>query len=203
MSELSTKDKIIRHYEKDALVYDLNRRFFLFGRNAILSLIGKTINPSTILEIGCGTGSNLLKLSKTFPNAKLTGIDLSVDMLNVAKSKLGDNPNVILINEMFDHNSRLPKFDLVLCSYITSTVPDLTKMLELTAATLNEKGYFACVDFHSSNYEFFKQWISHSIPIRTHFPTESLEPLFDKKALQTKKAYLGIWNYFLYMGQKR
>ncbi|MCI5144065.1 MAG: methyltransferase domain-containing protein [Candidatus Electrothrix sp. AR3] len=201
MTELTTKDKLIKHYQKDALVYDLNRRFFLFGRKALISLIGKTLKPATILEIGCGTGGNLLRLSKLFPKAKLTGIDLSADMLDVAKNKLGDN--ISLIHEMFDHNLVLAKFDLIVCSYLTSTVPELPKLLAQVAETLNDNGHFACVDFHSSNNEAFKRWISHSIPIRTHFPVAALSPLFEETVLSSKRAYLGIWRYFMYIGQKR
>ena len=203
MMELTTKEKLIKHYQKDALVYDFNRRFFLFGRKTLISLIGKIMDPApaTILEIGCGTGENLLRLSKLFPQAKLTGIDLSTDMLDVARNKLGDN--ITLINEMFDHNLVVAKFDLIICSYLTSTVPELSKLLTQAAATLNDNGHFACVDFHRSNNEAFKRWISHSIPIRTHFPVAALNPFFEEKVLRSKSAYLGIWRYFMYIGQKR
>ena len=208
MNELTTKDvttkeKLIKHYEKDALIYDFNRRFFLFGRHAMIKQIGNSLNPASILEIGCGTGVNLAKLHQLFPQAQLTGIDLSQDMLNVAKSKLAGVDNITWVNEMFDENTVLPKFDLILCSYITSTVPDLEAMLQQINAHLTDNGHFACVDFHSSNVEAFKNWISHSIPIRTHFPTDALTPLFDPKLLKVKKAYFGIWNYFNYIGQKK
>lgn len=202
MNELTTKDKLIKHYEKDAVVYDFNRRFFLFGRNDMIAQIGERLNPATILEIGCGTGVNLAKLSQLFPQAQLTGIDLSEDMLNVAKSNLAASDNVTLINEMFDQNTVLPKFDLILCSYITSTVPDLDPFLQLIATHLNDQGHFACVDFHSSNVGAFKRWISHSIPIRTHFPEQLLTPLFTPKLLKARKAYLGVWRYFNYIGEK-
>ncbi|MFT4929483.1 MAG: S-adenosylmethionine-diacylgycerolhomoserine-N-methyltransferase [Phenylobacterium sp.] len=200
--DVSTKDKLIKHYEKDALIYDFNRRFFLFGRNDMITQIGASLNPTSILEIGCGTGVNLVKLGQLFPQAELTGIDLSQDMLNVAKTNLSATKNVTLVNEMFDQNTVLPKFDLILCSYITSTVPDLAALLKLISAHLTRQGHFACVDFHSSNVGAFKRWISHSIPIRTQFPEALLTPLFTPKLLQAKRAYCGIWRYFTYIGQK-
>ena len=63
MGTLDTKDNLIRHYKKDALIYDLNRRFFLFGRNRLINQSGKTLNPSSILGLGCGPGVNMIKLS--------------------------------------------------------------------------------------------------------------------------------------------
>ena len=58
------KENLIRHYKKDASIYDFNRRFFLFGRNRLINQIAKTVSPSSILEIGCGTGVNLIKLNE-------------------------------------------------------------------------------------------------------------------------------------------
>ena len=38
--------------------------------------------------MGCGTGKNLVRLRQTFPGVSLTGLDLSGDMLEVARKKM-------------------------------------------------------------------------------------------------------------------
>lgn len=43
--------------------------------------------PSQILDLGCGTGSTTLLLKQAFPNAAVTGLDLSPYMLAVAQDK--------------------------------------------------------------------------------------------------------------------
>lgn len=43
--------------------------------------------PQNILDLGCGTGSTTILLQKAFPNAKVTGLDLSPYMLAIAKRK--------------------------------------------------------------------------------------------------------------------
>jgi S-adenosylmethionine-diacylgycerolhomoserine-N-methlytransferase len=197
------KADLIRHYKKDASIYDFNRRFFLFGRNRLINQIAKTLSPSSILEIGCGTGVNLIKLNKLFPNSNITGLDVSPEMLQVARTKTSRNANITLINEMFDQHTSLPTFDLILCSYTASTVPNLSLFLSAIATHLTEQGHFACVDFHSSRSAIFERWISHSIPIRTNFPEELLVKFFTKKQLKVSDAYGGIWKYFHYIGQKR
>jgi S-adenosylmethionine-diacylgycerolhomoserine-N-methlytransferase len=200
---LNIKENLIRHYKKDASIYDFNRRFFLFGRNRLIKQIGRILNPASILEIGCGTGINLVKLNKLFPDSRIVGLDISSDMLNVARSKITQISNITLINEMFDKHTSLPKFEMILCSYTASTVPDLPFFLSAIETHLADQGHFACVDFYSSNNVAFERWISHSIPIRTHFPEELLVNFFNTRKLEVNLAYGGIWKYFNYIGQKR
>ncbi len=200
---LNIKENLIRHYKKDASIYDFNRRFFLFGRNRLIKKIGRILNPASILEIGCGTGINLVRLNKLFPDSRIIGLDISPDMLNVARSKITQISNITLINEMFDQHTSLPKFELILCSYTASTVQDLPLFLSAIETHLADQGHFACVDFHSCNNIAFERWISHSIPIRTHFPEELLVKFFTTRQLEVNLAYGGIWKYFNYIGQKR
>ena len=145
MNSPDTKEDLIRHYKKDASIYDFNRRFFLFGRNRLINQIAKTLSPSSILEIGCGTGVNLIKLNKLFPDSKITGLDVSPEMLQVARTKISRNANITLINDMFDQHTSLPTFDLILCSYTASTVPNLSLFLNTIAMHLTDQGHFACV----------------------------------------------------------
>jgi S-adenosylmethionine-diacylgycerolhomoserine-N-methlytransferase len=203
MNSPDTKEDLIRHYKKDASIYDFNRRFFLFGRNRLINQIAKTLSPSSILEIGCGTGVNLIKLNKLFPDSKITGLDVSPEMLQVARTKISRNANITLINDMFDQHTSLPTFDLILCSYTASTVPNLRLFLSAIATHLTDQGHFACVDFHSSRSGIFERWISHSIPIRINFPEDLLVKFFAKRQLEIRHAYAGIWKYFHYIGQKR
>jgi len=51
---------------------------------------------SKILDAGCGTGSLLSILSKTNPRVKLYGIDISSEMLKIARKKLGRKANLEL-----------------------------------------------------------------------------------------------------------
>ena len=72
---------LTRYYRWHARLYDATRWSFLFGRTALIRAIAADSQPRRILEIGCGTGSNLLYLHRQFPDAAITGLDLSADML--------------------------------------------------------------------------------------------------------------------------
>lgn len=68
-------------------------------------------NCKTLLELACGTGSLLVFLSKKY---QIEGIDISPDMLEIAKNKL-PNTTFYLAN-MVDFNMG-KKYDIVLCVY--------------------------------------------------------------------------------------
>ncbi|MGB4876086.1 MAG: class I SAM-dependent methyltransferase, partial [Candidatus Competibacter sp.] len=72
---------LTRYYRWHAPLYDATRWSFLFGRAALIRGIALHRRPRRILEVGCGTGANLLRLSRWFPDADITGLDLSADML--------------------------------------------------------------------------------------------------------------------------
>ncbi len=74
----------------------------------LLSFISKK-NHLRILDVGCGTGKMLSRMAETFPDAELSGVDLSTSMIGFAKKKysnisftVGDAENLSLEKEMFD-----------------------------------------------------------------------------------------------------
>lgn len=70
-----------------------------------------------ILELGCGTGNLSIFVGKTFPNAKLTLVDLSPDMLKEAAGKLERQDRYELVEGGF-MDIELPenRYDLVVSS---------------------------------------------------------------------------------------
>ena len=57
-----------RYYRGHARLYDATRWSFLFGRAALIRALARVSPPPRhILEIGCGTGSNLVRLVRGTP----------------------------------------------------------------------------------------------------------------------------------------
>lgn len=72
--------------------------------------------PERVLDIGTGTGAAALFLAREYPQARVRGVDLSEEMIAVAKAKVGLDPEGRIAFKVADA-SRLPHqdaaFDLV------------------------------------------------------------------------------------------
>jgi len=80
-------------FEKGAAYYDLlySTKNYLGETEYVSDLINKYQTPGkNILEMGCGTGTHAIFLAKKGFN--LTGIDLSSEMIELAKAKLENHP---------------------------------------------------------------------------------------------------------------
>lgn len=72
-----------------------SNQYMKFGKERTqpsLDLISrvKDLEPSNILDIGCGPGNSTFVLYENFPNAKIVGVDSSENMLEKAKEKYPD-----------------------------------------------------------------------------------------------------------------
>ena len=84
-----TEDAVAREYRKLADRYDERWAFYV---EATLRETLKRMDlqrSDRILDVACGTGALLQMISALNPQAQLFGTDLSIEMLNVARSRLG------------------------------------------------------------------------------------------------------------------
>ena len=92
-------------FKKDySLLYDViySKKNYKAEANFISQIIKKFHSPNiNILDIGCGTGEHTLELLKK--GYKVTGIDLSNEMLKIAKKKLLSNK--LFSNNLFNLNA--------------------------------------------------------------------------------------------------
>jgi S-adenosylmethionine-diacylgycerolhomoserine-N-methlytransferase len=136
-----------RFYRLQRHVYDLTRRVFLPGRDRMLDLMHLQ-GHETVLEIGCGTARNLVRLARGHPSLRLYGIDASVEMLKTARKKARGYSIVLLhtLAQAFDYASH-PDFDVIFFSYSLSMMPGWKGALERALAALQRGGRLYIVDF--------------------------------------------------------
>src|ERR1700733_15191750 len=63
--------------------YDGTRRYYLLGRDQLISGLQPGAGEN-VLEIGCGTGRNLVLAAQLYPDAQFFGVDVSTEMLTSA-----------------------------------------------------------------------------------------------------------------------
>lgn len=144
-----------RMYRYTRHVYDASRRFFLLGRDRLIN--GVHLAPGdTALEVGCGTGRNLIKLHRRFPRNQLYGLDAATVMLETARKSLaraGASHAVTLrhgMAEQLDHRGTFGldrPFNVVLFSYSLSMIPTWRDALGAAMANVCPQGQLWIVDF--------------------------------------------------------
>jgi S-adenosylmethionine-diacylgycerolhomoserine-N-methlytransferase len=108
-----------------------------------------------VLEIGCGTGRNLVHAAKKYPAATFYGIDVSTEMLTtaisaIARSELGGSVRVAHGDATsFDPAALfgIVAFDHVMISYSLSMIPDWHAVLDNAVVHLKPGAQLHIVDF--------------------------------------------------------
>jgi S-adenosylmethionine-diacylgycerolhomoserine-N-methlytransferase len=148
----SHADRMDRMYRTQRHFYDLTRKYYLFGRDTLISDLSVPTGGS-VLEVGCGTGRNLALISQRFPHARLFGLDISAEMLVSAEAKLGKPGRTRTILRVADATDFQPSefgetgFDRIVISYALSMIPDWEKAIDAAIAALNPGGSVHIADF--------------------------------------------------------
>jgi S-adenosylmethionine-diacylgycerolhomoserine-N-methlytransferase len=140
-----------------------------------------------------------------WPETKITGIDMSAEMLEKARKKHPNNSNIQFLQSTYASGllDEKKQPDVILFSYaLTMFNPGWEEAIQSAVEDLAPSGYIAVVDFHDSSSGSFKNWMQKNhVKMEGHL-LPVLESNFETAHLETKPAY-GIWNYLLYVGQKK
>jgi S-adenosylmethionine-diacylgycerolhomoserine-N-methlytransferase len=149
-------DRMNRMYRRQRHFYDGTRRYYLLGRDQLISGLQPDAGAN-VLEIGCGTGRNLVLAAQLYSGARFFGVDVSTEMLTsaiTAISRAGLNSQVRVAHgdgTAFDPRVLfgIRRFDHVMISYSLSMIPDWMRVLEAAATRLRPGGRLHLVDFGS------------------------------------------------------
>jgi S-adenosylmethionine-diacylgycerolhomoserine-N-methlytransferase len=144
-------DRIYRHQR---LIYDITRKYYLLGRDQMLDALAPGPGQ-TVLEIGCGTGRNLVAAARRYPEARIYGFDVSSEMLgtatgSIARAVLTDGIRLAQADATTFGTQALfgqAGFDRIFISYTLSMIPDWRAALERAVLALNPGGQLHIVDF--------------------------------------------------------
>ena len=144
-------DRMYRHQRH---FYDLTRKFYLLGRDELIA----QLQPPTggnVLEVGCGTGRNLIVAARRYPQVRFFGLDISSEMLataraEIARAGLADRVTVAQADATaFDAQGLfgVARFERVFISYALSMIPPWRAVLPRAASALAPGGALHIVDF--------------------------------------------------------
>ncbi len=141
-------------YRRQRHIYDASRKFYLLGRDEAINRL-RPARGGKALEIGCGTGRNLIKLAQAYPQARLFGLDVSREMLATAgasTARAGFASRIALAQAdatAFDSQKLFgcANFERVMFSYVLSMIPRWREALSRALDVVAPGGSLHVVDF--------------------------------------------------------
>jgi S-adenosylmethionine-diacylgycerolhomoserine-N-methlytransferase len=143
-----------RQYRWQRHIYDLTRLPYLLGRDELIAQLRPPFG-ARVLEIGCGTGRNLIRVARIYPDVECFGIDVSNVMLDTARRSIrsvGLEGRIRLAHadavtadpaRLFGRGS----FDRVMISYALSMIVPWRQVLAHSTSLLGPRGALCLVDF--------------------------------------------------------
>ncbi|POR57013.1 class I SAM-dependent methyltransferase [Bosea psychrotolerans] len=144
-------DAMYRHQRH---IYDASRKFYLLGRDELIAGLAPPAGGS-ILEVGCGTGRNLIKIAQAYPGRPCYGLDVSSEMLAtarqaVARAGLSDRIHLAQADATaFDAQALFGQagFERIVISYALSMIPPWQGVVRQALRSLTPHGELHIVDF--------------------------------------------------------
>lgn len=109
-----------------------------------------------ILVAGCGTGTEVKQIVDYNRNWNVEACDPSKEMIDLAKEKLQDYPNVTLINTTVDKLSPKPRYDVATLFLVLHFISDdgaKLSLLKAIAQRLKKDGKFMLMDICGTTKE--------------------------------------------------
>jgi len=191
-----------RHFDEAAVRYDLATRMMSFGRDAAwkraLVAALPALSSPVCVDLACGTGDVAFLLAGRYPGGGVTGLDLSAQMLAIARERNR------FANVRFERGDLcdLPfpdgSVDVVTGSYALRNAPDLRKAIAEVRRVLSPGGVAAFLDFSNPErsllrhlrYLLLRSWcglwglLLHGTPEIHGYIAESLRVFPDRNLLR-------------------
>jgi ubiquinone/menaquinone biosynthesis C-methylase UbiE len=142
------EEHCIKQFTKWAKTYDNPITSITFQRtnSKIVNLLNPKTN-SSLLDVGCGSGILLHKLQSLHRNMKLYGLDITPKMVEIAKIKFKNNPQIEItlgsaINMPYKNNS----IDYVTCASSFHHHPNPTLSITEMVRVLKPGGKLIILD---------------------------------------------------------
>ncbi|HBE19249.1 MAG TPA: SAM-dependent methyltransferase [Cyanobacteria bacterium UBA11149] len=137
-----------------------------------------TIQPQDILDLGCSVGMSTIALQETYPQAQITGIDLSPYFLAVAQYNSEQNHHHITWKHSTAEATGLPdkSFDIVSSFLMFHELPQkpTTEIIKEAKRLLRPGGYLTIMDMNPQS-EIYAQMPPYILTL-----LKSTEPYLDE-----------------------
>ncbi len=147
---LAVKREVSDRFSQWAGRYDksvLQNLVFGHSHNMFIQEINPTYKMRiNLLDVGCGTGEFVFKMIGHSYNIRAYGVDISSDMIKIAKSKLKSDNVEFKIGDVEDLPYEDKKFDVITCSHSFHHYPNQKKAVTEMHRVLKDNGRLMVID---------------------------------------------------------
>ena len=136
------KQKVAQSFGRAAETYDSAAHIQTWSSEKLLKTLDDSGAIQSIVDLGCGTGTQTAILNKKFPLAQVTGVDFSAPMLAYAKAHQSDSAIRWLCSDAEDLALQDQSEDLIFSNFALQWCNDLTPSLAEIYRVLNSNGQF-------------------------------------------------------------
>lgn len=138
--------------------YDFITRVLSLGQDSqwkasLMNLLPKVEAP-VIVDLACGTGDLCVTLAEKYPDARITGLDLTESMLVIARENNKRPATEFIQADMCQTGLADASVDILTGSYALRNAPDLNEALHEIGRILKPGGVAGFLDFSKSNNPF-------------------------------------------------
>tara|TARA_B100000579_G_scaffold131070_1_gene105826 strand:- start:4944 stop:5666 length:723 start_codon:yes stop_codon:yes gene_type:complete len=159
-------NKIAQKYDlfNDIITFGMHRKWKRFTAHKT-----ELKDEQSCLDLCCGTGDIAREVLRQYPSSKVTGLDFSEKMLNVAKSK---NTSDLAVKYMSGDAMKIPfhdeEFNAITIGYGMRNVQDISQFLEEILRVLKPEGVLVSLDVGKVGIPILKElnnfYFFHIVP---------------------------------------
>ena len=116
----SAKNLVPKFFDETSATYDSVVSYGTLGKDKYWKskILQQISNGNSFLDLACGTGILTREIAEKFPNAKIVGIDITKNYLDVAKQNSNSFDNILFILDDAEEFKLDSKFDCITASYL-------------------------------------------------------------------------------------
>ena len=185
----SIKENIKSVYEKYAHEFDEKIASLEIYNETYDYLLKKIQDKSDILDLACGPGNVSNYLKKRMPELKITGVDISEGMIDIAKKRIRDGK--FIVQDICDVQFET-KFDCVICAFAIPylNLQETTQVIGIIRQNLRTNGHYYLSFIEGSKEGFERQSFTGKDKLFIYYHSkESVLKILNRQLLSVIKKF--------------
>ena len=185
----SIKKNIQSVYKKYAKDFDEKIASLEIYNASYDCLLKKIQDGAAVLDLACGPGNVSHYLKRYRPSLRITCVDISEEMIDIAKKRIQDG--MFLVKDICEIEF-ITKFDCVICAFGIPylDLKETANVFKIVNKSLNDNGYFYISYIEGSKQDFAKQSFAGNDELFIfHHPEVAVLEILDQQALSVIKKF--------------